>query len=141
MNDYNTATKQQTHPMVRTKECIIKYPHYSEGAILKNCRIHKYDAIHEVMIDKTGNTMVVTHDGRIFNCHPVTKAVGLPDAIERRVMEEDLGIERKYMEGSVVYHHPVYPIRWELTEFEIDEWVRDVLPAGHYVPVVSRLYD
>ena len=122
---------------MRQAHYIIKYPSYSEGAILKNCRIHKYDAICEVMIDKTGNTMVIANDGRIFNCHPISRAVGLPDAIERRVKEEDLGIERKYMEGSVVYHHPVYPIRWELTQLEIDEWMSECVPTGHYIPVIT----
>ena len=134
----NTATKE-THPMIKTKECIIKYPSYSEGAILKNCRIHKYDAINEVMVDKTGNTMVITRDGRIFNCHPMVRSVGLPNDIERRVKTSDLGIERKYMEGCAVYHHPVYPIRWELTQREIDEWMHECVPAHHYIPVVSRL--
>ena len=109
---------------------IIKYPSYPEGAILKSC-------VKDVFIDK-GNTIVIGRDGRVFDCHPLTRAVGIPDDAERKIKEEDLGIDSLYLEGIVVYHQPLYPVRWKLTKWEIEEAKKAHSQLGHALRLLEE---
>ena len=109
---------------------IIQYPSYPEGAILKSC-------VKDVFIDK-GNTIVIGRDGRVFDCHPLTRAVGIPDDIERRIKEEYLGLDILYLEGIVVYHQPLYPVRWELAKWEIGEIKEKHSQLGHALRLLDE---